>query len=178
MLGAVGCQAPSTSPYAAQEALGRNTVRAQELSREAADLVHAQPDRAEELLRQALVADLFYGPAHNNLGVVYLERGDLYAAANEFEWARKLMPGHPDPRTNLALTLERAGQEDRALAEYDAALEVYAGYMPALQGRTALKLRRGAKAEEIEEGLREIVLRGTDDAWRRWAEEMMSAVKR
>jgi len=67
--------------------------------------------------------------------------GHFYAAANEFEWARKLMPGHPDPPTNLALTLERAGQEDRALAEYDAALEVYAGYMPALQGRTALALR-------------------------------------
>jgi len=88
------------------------------------------------------------------------------------------MPGHPDPRTNLALTLERAGQGDRALAEYDAALEVYAGYMPALQGRTALKLKRGAKTEAAEEALREIVLRGTDEAWRRWAEERMSAVNR
>jgi len=101
MLGMVGCRAASTSPYAVQEALERDTVRAQELSREAADLVHDQPARAEELLRQALVADLFYGPAHNNLGVVCLERGDLYASASEFEWARKLMPGHPDPRTNL-----------------------------------------------------------------------------
>jgi len=110
------CRTASTSPYAAQEALRRDTVHAQELSREAADLVHDQPERAEALLRQALVADLFYGPAHNNLGVVYLERGDLYAAANEFEWARKLMPGHPDPRTNLPLTLERTGLEDRALA--------------------------------------------------------------
>jgi len=89
---------------------------------ETAETVHDQSDRAEDLLRQALVADLVYGPAHNNLGVVYLERGDLYAAANEFEWARKLMPGHPDPRTNLALTLERAGQEYRALARYDPAL--------------------------------------------------------
>jgi len=178
LVGAAGCRAASTSPYAAQEALGRNTVRAQELSREAADLVHDQPEHAEDLLRQALVADLFYGPAHNNLGVVYLERGDLYAAANEFEWARKLMPGHPDPRTNLALTLERAGQEDWALAEYDAALEVYAGYMPALQGRTALALRRGAKEEEVAEALQEIVLRGTDEAWRRWAQRMMMPVER
>jgi len=35
-----------------------------------------------------------------------------------------------------------------------AALEVYAGYMPALQGRTALALRRGAMEEEVEEALR------------------------
>lgn len=52
---------------------------------------------------------MFNGPAHNNLGVLFLERGQLCKAANEFEWTRKLLPGHPDPRVNLALTLERAG---------------------------------------------------------------------
>jgi len=30
----------------------------------------------------------------------------------------------------------------------------------------------------IEEGLREIVLRGTDEAWRTWAERVMMAVER
>jgi len=46
--------------------------------------------------------------------------------------------------------------------------------MPALQGRTALKLKRGAEAEEVAEALREIVLRGTDGAWRAWAEGMLA----
>jgi hypothetical protein len=54
---------------------------------------------------EALSADLFFGLAHNNLGVLYLKEDKLYEAANEFEWARKLMPGHPDPRMNL-------GEED------------------------------------------------------------------
>ena len=35
------------------------------------------------------------------------------------------MPGHPGPRMNLALTLERAGRIDEAMATYDTALEVY-----------------------------------------------------
>ena len=33
---------------------------------------------------------------HGNLGVLYLNRGELYEAASEFEWARRLLPGHPD----------------------------------------------------------------------------------
>lgn len=40
--------------------------------------------------------------------------GWLHKAASEFEWARKLMPGYPDPRLNLAMTLEEAGRIDEA----------------------------------------------------------------
>lgn len=57
--------------------------------------------KAERLFRSALAADPYCGPAHNDLGVVYLKGGQLYEAAAEFDWARKLMPGHPDPRLNL-----------------------------------------------------------------------------
>jgi Flp pilus assembly protein TadD len=90
-------------------------------------------EEAEAILREALAADLYHGPAHNNLGVVYLRQGRLYEAANEFEWARKLMPGNPDPRFNLALTLERAGRTGEALAMYGTALEVEEGHLPSMQ---------------------------------------------
>jgi len=50
--------------------------------------------------------------------------------------------------------------------------------MPALQGRTAMALRCGAEAEEVAEELRPIVMRGTDEQWRRWAEGMMGIVGR
>ena len=112
----------SGSPYATPREVNRNSLRAQELTREAAELLDRNPQKAERLLREALTADLYYGPGHNNLGVMYLKQGQLYEAANEFEWARKLMPGHPDPRMNLALTLERAGRIDEALATYETAL--------------------------------------------------------
>lgn len=163
-----------TSPYGSRIESERNPLRAQQLTMEAADILHEEPDRAEALLRQALVADLFHGPAHNNLGVIHLERGLLYEAANEFEWARKLMPGHPDPRVNLALTLERAGRVDEALATYESALEVYADDLAAMQGLARLQLRTGRTDDRTEPLLRAIALRSNDHAWQDWARLQLS----
>src|SRR5690606_33130686 len=116
--------------------------------------------KAEALLREALAADLYHGPAHNNLGVLYLQRGELYEAASEFEWARKLLPGHPDPRVNLALTLERAGRGEKAREAFEAALEVAPEYTPALQGLAKLRVRSGLRDERTRELLQEVALRG------------------
>jgi len=135
----------------------------------AADLLASDPERAETILREALTADLFFGPAHNNLGVLFLKQDKLYEAANEFEWAKKLLPGHPDPRVNLALVMERAGRTEEACASYEAALEVWPDYLPALQGLASLTLRGGDQEDPRLDGwLQEIGLRGQDD-WGGWA---------
>jgi Flp pilus assembly protein TadD len=88
------------TPHETPRELYRNSLKARELTEKAAEIVTSDPEKAERLLREALTADVYHGPAHNNLGVVYLKQGELYEAAHEFEWARKLMPGHPDPRMN------------------------------------------------------------------------------
>jgi tetratricopeptide (TPR) repeat protein len=124
----------SSGPYAPQSEAQRDSLKAQRLTQEAAAVLDKDPSKAERLLREALSADLYHGPAHNDLGVVYLKQGKLYEAAGEFEWARKLLPGHPDPRVNLALVLERAGRVDEAITGYRSALEVYPEYLPAVQG--------------------------------------------
>ncbi len=161
------CRSTSNaSPYQADEA-PRETVRAEALSREGADLIEADPERAEKLLREALAADLFYGPAHNNLGVIHLDRGELYEAAHE--WARKLMPGHPDPRVNLAMTLERAAKNDEAKAEYESALEVWPDYVPAVQGLASLTLLGGEADDRLREWLELVAMNGENEAWREWA---------
>jgi tetratricopeptide (TPR) repeat protein len=126
------------------------------------------------LLREALAADLFFGPAHNNLGVVFLKQGKRYEAAAEFEWARKLMPGHPDPRVNLAMTLEEAGKLDDAIASYSAALEVYPGYLPAVQGAARVALRAGRSDERIPEWLQAIAEQSDDPMWRDWARQELA----
>jgi Tfp pilus assembly protein PilF len=109
-LALVACRATPAGPYTPPAASSRNSTEAERLNRLAADLIEGDPVEAEKLLREALTKDLYCGPAHNNLGVLYLKEEKLYEAANEFEWAKKLMPGHPDPRVNLALVLERAGK--------------------------------------------------------------------
>jgi Tfp pilus assembly protein PilF len=170
-----GCRAASGSgPYTPAEQAARNTVRAQELSSKAADLLDGDPEAAERLLREALGADLFFGPAHNNLGVLYLKEGKLYEAAGEFEWARKLMPGHPDPRMNLALTLEQAGQVDEAIQTYRTALEVYPGHIATVQAVARLEVTSGKRSEELAGWLDEIAMRGESEQWRTWARRCAS----
>jgi Flp pilus assembly protein TadD len=176
----VGCASASRGgggPYATPSADGRDSLKAQRLNAEAAQLLDSEPAKAESLLREALTADLWFGPSHNNLGVVYLAQGKLYEAANEFEWARKLMPGHPDPRMNLALTLEKAGRVDEALATYDTALEVYPHHIPTMQALTRLQLRRGVSDERTGHMLKEIALAGDSPQWREWAQGQMAKVR-
>ncbi|MEQ8845485.1 MAG: tetratricopeptide repeat protein [Phycisphaerales bacterium] len=105
--------------------------------------------------------------------VLLLERGDLYEAANEFEWARRLMPGHPDPRMNLALTLEKAGRVDEALAQYRRALEVHPGHRPTVQALTRLEVRAGRTNDQTTERLETISLEGETEAWQTWARSQL-----
>jgi tetratricopeptide (TPR) repeat protein len=165
----VGCRSAAPGPYATPSEVSRNTVEAEALSRKGADLVEEDQAKAEAILCQALSKDLYFGPAHNNLGVLYLKQQKLYEAANEFEWARKLMPGRPDPRVNLALTLEMAGKVEEALASYGAALEVYPEYLPAVQGIASLTVRSGKEDERLKGWLDVIAMRSESPEWRTWA---------
>ena len=165
-----GCAASKDAgPYASAAVERRDTSAAEALNREAAELLTSQPAAAEALLREALTRDLFFGPAHNNLGVLHLQRGEFYEAASEFEWARKLMPGNADPRINLAITLERAGRAAEAMDAYKAALEVQPGSVVAMQGAAVLAVRAGKSVPALEGWLREIAMNGESAQWREWA---------
>jgi len=164
-----GCTAAPVGPYTTLTEETRSTTDAEQLNRRAADLISSNPAKAEALLREALTKDIYFGPAHNNLGVLYLKQGRLYEAANEFEWARKLLPGSPDPRINLALVLERAGRTDEALRAYEAALEVEPDCLAAMQGAANLTVRAGRNDARLAGWLGRIALEGPDATWREWA---------
>jgi Tfp pilus assembly protein PilF len=164
-----GCRSASPGPYQPLTESQRATVVAEDLNRTAADLIYTDPEEAERLLRDALTADLYHGPAHNNLGVLYLEEGKLYEAANEFEWARKLMPGAPDPRMNL--TLEVAGRVEDALREYETALEVAPEHVPTMQAMARLLMERDRSDERLPVLMESIAMRGEPEAWRAWARD-------
>lgn len=164
----IGC-ATSNSVYAPQTQAQRDPLRAQRLTLEAVDVAPSNLAKAESLLREALASDLYHGPAHNNLGIIFLKRGQLYEAASEFEWACKLLSGHPDPRVNLAMTLEQAGRGDEALATYTTALEVYPNYLPAMQGLARLQIREGKPDDKTDVYLHEIAMRGESQRWKEWA---------
>jgi Tfp pilus assembly protein PilF len=160
------------------EKASHDPKQAQALTLAALDVIDTDPARAEKLLLDALKADLYHGPAHNDLGVLYLRQSKLYEAANEFERARKLMPGNPEPRLNLGLTLEKAGQYEPAFDAYNAALEVSPGHIRSIQAIARLTLRTGGKDGRLLGMLADIGLRGETSAWRSWAQEQMSRLKR
>src|SRR5215510_4792338 len=89
--------------------------------------------------------------------------------ARVMTWAKRLLPGHPDPRMNLALTLERAGRTDQALAMYRSALEVYPDHLPTLQALARLQVRTGRLDGQTRHALDEISMRGDTPKWREWA---------
>jgi tetratricopeptide (TPR) repeat protein len=105
---------------------------------------------------------------------VYLSQGKLYEAAGEFEFARKLLPGHPDPRVNLAIALERAGRTDEALSTFRTALEVYPDHIGAMEGIARLQLRSGKADDGTRHALSEIAMRGESEPWRAWARLQLS----
>ena len=178
LLAGAGCSQHATSgPYSPQQEAQRDALGAQRLTGEAADLMQRNPARAEALLREALTLDLYHGPAHNNLGVLYLSQGKLYEAASEFQWASRLLPGHPDPRINLALVMESAGRTEDALKGYASALEVYPDHIAAIQGLVRLQIKRNRTDGSTKTRLADVALRGTSEQWRTWARDRLNRLK-
>jgi Flp pilus assembly protein TadD len=171
LLGLGACQSTTLGPYTPPSEAQRDTTAAELLSRQGADAIATDLPRAESLLREALTKDLFHGPAHNNLGVVFLKQDKLYEAANEFEWARKLLPNSPDPRVNLALVMERAGRREEAFRAFESALEVAPDCLAAIQGASLSAVKDGRDESRLGGWLHTIQLRGESDQWRAWATE-------
>ena len=164
-----GCSSAPRGPYNPPGEAARNPVKAEALNQQAADIIEKDPAKAERLLREALTYDIFHGPAHNNLGTILMAQGRLYDAAAEYEWARKLLPGHPDPRLNLGYTLELAGRTDEAIATYRTALEVYPEHLPSMQALSRLQVKAGKVDVDTPRMLREVAMRGETPEWRSWA---------
>ena len=172
VLGITGCTSTTSQSVQDVHTSSRNRELANQLTQQAIEFISIDTEQAKKVLRQALDADLYHGPAHNNLGVVLLNQGRLYEAAEEFDWARRLMPGHPDPRINLGVALERGGKVDDALEAYASAIEVYPGHLSAIQALAQLQIRAGIQDEYTDELLKEIVYRG-DSKWSDWAKSQL-----
>jgi cytochrome c-type biogenesis protein CcmH/NrfG len=149
---------------------GRDTARAKELNEQAFKLLdEAKYDQAEKLLRDAVAADAMFGPARNNLGLVYYHTDRLYEAAWEFENAIRLMPYQPEPRNNLGLVLERAGKLTTAADAYAKARELEPDNPQYIGNLARAKIRNGDHDEQTRALLQELVLKDSRPQWNDWA---------
>lgn len=130
-------------------------------------------DRAEEELKKILTRNVNFGPAHNNLGVVYDRQNQMYQAAWEYEYAAKLMPHHPEPRNNLGLVHEKVGRLDEAIEQFQRAYELEPDSHEYLSNLARAKVRRGDSDEAMRKLLREVVLKDSRPKWNQWARERL-----
>ena len=153
----------------------RDEAKAAELTEQAAKLYRrGKITRAEETLQDALLADVSFGPAHNNLGTIYYEQGRFYLAAWEFECARKVMPDRPEYHNNLGLVYEAVERLDKAVECYVAAWQI-APRDPQVIGNLArARLKLDPNAPEARELLTELLLYDTRPEWTAWAREQLA----
>lgn len=133
-------------------------------------------DHAAAAFRRALNEDVEFGPAHNNLGKVHYRNRDWYKAAWEFEYARKLMPKHAEPRNNLGLVLEESGEFDRAADQYREAVALDPGDIQYRANLVRALIRRGDRTDEVRSLLKQVIEEDTRPEWVTWARQQQTIV--
>jgi len=162
LVATVSCQTtpkPATQPPAA-------TLNAQ-------GIAEKEPEKARQFFQKAITVDPFYGPAHTNLGIIYLKEGNYYQAAKAFDQAIKLMPNASQPRLYLGLVYEEVGELSNALEQLTHALKLAPDSMEHLQALTRVRVKLYQIDTYTLTCLRRIASQGTDESWRTWAKSLI-----
>jgi Flp pilus assembly protein TadD len=168
--------APHTSTLSGDVA--RNTERAHQETAKAFDLIQSgKYADAEPVLKRALDADAMYGPARNDLGVVYFHQNRLYDAAWEFTNATKLMPRQAEPQNNLGLVMERAGRLDEAMQAFGKAVELEPENPSYVGNLASTRIRLGLQDEHTRRLLELLVLKAPNTEWADWARANLTRLR-
>ena len=113
---------------------------------------------SEALWTHALAVTSDNDVAHNNLGYLCVDRGELDKAISHFEAALTIRSGKRDHhydlgtafmQMNLADALARKGQSDEAMAHYDEALRLQPYYADAYYNRGSVLFAKGLLKEAV-----------------------------
>jgi len=183
VLAAVGCNNQTktvrTGNYRTVEAApDRDTEAAKRYNQRGLEhLAQGEIDEAEADFRRALVADVQFGPAHNNLGKVLYQKQDWYQAAWEFEYAREMMPRHAEPLNNLGLVHERAGEFDRAIEHYEKAVSLAPDKIEYRANMARAMVRRGDTTDALKALLAQVIAEDNRPEWIVWAKARLAMLR-
>ena len=113
---------------------------------------------SETLWTHALAVTSDNDVAHNNLGYLCNDRGELDKAISHFESAARIRSGKRDPhydlasafvQMNLGDALARKGRSDEAMVHYDEAIRLQPDYADAYYNRGTVLLAKGRVDEAI-----------------------------
>src|SRR5438067_9723993 len=109
--------------------------------------------------------------AHNNLGYLFSDRGDLDKAISHFESAARIRSGKTNPhydvasafvQVNLADALARKGRSDEAMVHYEEALRLQPYYADAYYNRGNVLFAKGRIDEAIADWEKALELQPND----------------
>lgn len=151
-----------------------NTAVAKKKHQKALDRIRCcQLCEAEQFLREALLADINFGPAHNTLGKVYFDQRKFYLAAWEFEYAMRVMPERAEPYNNLGLVYEAVNRLDQAIEQYEAAISHSPENAQYLGNYLRARIRRGDRTSDLRPMLEELVFLDNRKSWVDWAKQQL-----
>jgi type IV pilus biogenesis/stability protein PilW len=104
-------------------------------------------DRALAEYRALLARDDRNAPVHDNLGLLYADRGRAAEAMKEFRRAIEIDPSSVKAHNNLGVLLMRGGRLDEAADEFRVALAADAQNVEALVNLALVQNARGRAAE-------------------------------
>jgi Flp pilus assembly protein TadD len=158
---------------------GQCTDQARWLNEEGLKAVEAGDlPKAETKFREAIERDLYYAPAHNNLGLALPHAKRYYEAAWEFEYAAKLTPRSVEPRANLGLVYEGVGQLDRAVTEYEKAAQIDAHDAAVMRHLARAYVKADRRDEGLKKLLDRLVLTPGNEQWDQWVRGQLIRVGR
>ncbi len=177
----IGCQNQSTTRFGQHQTSAkdprRDTDSARRLNAEAVKLLSDdQAEEAEKKLKAALSADLFFGPAHNNLGTLYHRQEKYYQAAWEFQYAARLMPGKAKPKNNLGMVFEAVGRLDESAKWYEEALAIEPDNVEITGNLARVMIQTDRRSNKIRKLLSDIVMKDHRPEWVAWAREQLALI--
>jgi tetratricopeptide (TPR) repeat protein len=88
--------------------------------------------------------------AHNNYGVLLMDKGRIPEAVHEFETTMSLKPDHAESRLNFGLIAQHQGKLDEAERRFREAMSLREGYVDAYYNLGSLYVEQGRLPEAIE----------------------------
>lgn len=126
---------------------------------------------SETLWTRALAVTSNNDVAHNNLGYLCADRGELDKAISHFEAASRIRSSKRDPhysagsafvQVNLADALSRKGQSDEAIVHYDEAIKSQPNYADAYYNRGNILFTEGRIDEAMADWEKTLQIRPDD----------------
>jgi tetratricopeptide (TPR) repeat protein len=107
----------------------------------------AEGDEQQRIIEEAIRLDPYYAAAYNKLAYLLADKKDFAAADSVIARYSALEPDEPNPRDSRGEILERAGEYEKARAQYREALEIEPTFIYALDHLTRSYFREGRAAD-------------------------------